>query len=94
MTGVNYIERGRTECWLWSLTADTAPNRDSKMACDNPVCCNPRHVVSSNKVADGPTVPPDEAEKNALRATLDKRGVKYHNFAGAAKLRELVKQTE
>lgn len=34
--------------------------------------------------------PSEDDEVSALRAELDKRGVKYHHRAGVAKLRELL----
>ncbi len=37
-----------------------------------------------------PSRPTEADELEALRAELDKRGIKYHHRAGAAKLRELL----
>ncbi len=51
MSDEKIIERGPTDCWPWIGTPTEAPNKDAKMACRNPLCCNPRHVVELAKVA-------------------------------------------
>lgn len=43
---MSYLQQGPTDCWPWSGHHDEAPNKNSKMACRNPLCCNPRHFVS------------------------------------------------
>lgn len=45
----DYIERGPTDCWLWQKDPKEAPNKSALMACRNPLCCNPRHVVKIEK---------------------------------------------
>jgi hypothetical protein len=43
----DYMEKGPTDCWPWNGTPEDAPFTNNKMACRNPVCCNPRHIVSA-----------------------------------------------
>ena len=56
-----FIKRGPTDCWNWIGPADEAPNRNMKMACVNPNCCNPRHVVGDNEIV----IPDDEPEESS-----------------------------
>jgi hypothetical protein len=43
-----FIEKGPTDCWPWQGDPDEAPSKEHKMACDNSLCCNPRHIVAQN----------------------------------------------
>lgn len=70
---MNWIEKGPTDCWPWIGSADEAPNKNNKMACDNQLCCNQRHVVKQ--------VPPKEpaeekSELDALREKAASLGIK------------------
>lgn len=80
----DFIKRGKSDCWPWQHAPALAPNKDAKMACDNPKCCNPRHVV---KVA---SVEKTEDEMKAeIKADLDARGIKYHGNSSLETLKKL-----
>jgi len=72
---MNYQERGTTDCWLWMLAEEDAPNVKSKMACNNPLCCNPRHVVQSDNVVEIKPNPTEALQKRAedMGIKVDKR---------------------
>lgn len=58
-----FIERGKTDCWLWQSDPDDAPNKDALMACRNPLCCNPRHIVEKRELKHTLHVIENEVEK-------------------------------
>lgn len=93
-----YHKKGPSDCWLFKGARDEAPNRTSKMACDNPVCCNPRHVVeqgilsSASKGDSGKAKEP--SERDLLCAELDKRGIGYRTNASTEKLQELLNEAQ
>ena len=69
---VTYIKRGPTDCWPW-VSDGPAPNAEKKMACVNPLCCNPRHIVRV-AAAEGEAdpvdfTPPPGGEEDANEAT-------------------------
>ena len=78
---MNYIERGPTDCWTWLGDPDEAPNKDARMACMNPLCCNPRHVVEQVEV-----ITQDLPPVRALRKRLEIEGIKVDKRWGRNRL--------
>jgi len=93
-----YLKKGHSDCWPWLGSADTAPNKDAKMACDNPMCCNPRHVVEGGgEVPENsdslPTVGEDdgiEETVESLRETCEERGIPFDKRWGVEKLKAAI----
>lgn len=48
----NVLKLGLTDCWPWLGVPEEAPNRAARMACRNSMCCNPRHVVTVDKLIE------------------------------------------
>ena len=86
-----FLKKGRTNCWPWLGSADEAPNRKSKMACDNPNCCNPRHVVESS----GKDVESDESPQetvDSLRQACKDAGIPFDKRWGIERLTEVIEE--
>jgi hypothetical protein len=63
----SFIERGPSDCWPWQDNPEAAPNKANKMACNNPICCNPRHVVGKIEQPKRRGRPPkNELQRNSL----------------------------
>lgn len=90
-----YMKKGKTDCWPFKGARDQAPNREAKMACGIPWCCNPRHVVEQGDPKPGKTSTSQQTdERDQLCAELDKRGISYRTNASTEKLRELLHQAD
>ena len=81
----DYLERGPTDCWFWQKSPKDAPNIKAKMACNNPMCCNPRHIVS--------TVNDDDVIEE-LRGTASQMGLKVDKRWGSQRLIDEIQKAE
>ena len=93
----NFIERGKTDCWPFMGATDDAPNAGNKMACDNPKCCNPRHVVhveeSESDGVDRAEDFVDNIDVDQIKDYLNKRQVQYRSNASIESLKQLFIET-
>ena len=66
-----YMKKGPTDCWKWKGDPKTAPNKDKLMACRNPLCCNPDHIVKDKAGNELPNV---ESPENKAKKVSAKTG--------------------
>jgi hypothetical protein len=81
----DYLEKGPTDCWIWQKEPAEAPNAKAKMACENPMCCNPRHVVE---------IAQEEDMIDELRERAKGMGIKVDKRWGADRLIEEMQKVE
>jgi hypothetical protein len=89
----NYIKKGRTDCWPWMGDAENAPNAKSKMACVNPLCCNPRHVVEPGESAENESESAEAVETiESLREKCKELDIPVDKRWGIKMLNEVIQK--
>ncbi|MCF6327587.1 MAG: hypothetical protein L3J21_09895 [Devosiaceae bacterium] len=86
----NFVEKGKHDCWPWLGHPDDAINSDSKMACNDGMCCNPQHVieVDGSKTQKGAEDAAEDAESelDVLRQQCEQAGIYYDRRWGIEKM--------